>query len=36
MPVLYVYNNESGFPEPCYLSDLYFADIHDSEGNFSS
>ncbi|MCJ7572524.1 MAG: C25 family cysteine peptidase [Candidatus Thermoplasmatota archaeon] len=36
MPVRYVYNDESGFPEPCYLSDLYFADIYDSEGNFSS
>jgi hypothetical protein len=36
MPVRYVYSDESGFPEPCYLSDLYFADVYDSTGNFSS
>ena len=38
MPVRYVYNDEEweGYPEPYFLSELYFADIYESEGEFSS
>lgn len=38
MPVRYVYNDEpwSSYPEPCFISELYYADIYDSDGNFSS
>ncbi len=38
MPVRYVYNSfGSGFwAEPKFLSDLYFADLYDSNGNFQS
>ena len=38
MPVRYCYNDEpwEGFPEPNFISELYYADIYDSEGNFSS
>ncbi len=38
MPVRYVYNQDvDGFwSEPRFLSDLYFADIYDSDGKFSS
>ncbi|MFO8132479.1 MAG: C25 family cysteine peptidase [Thermoplasmatota archaeon] len=34
VPVRYVHNKMSS--EPTYISDLYYADIYDSEGNFSS
>jgi len=38
MPVRYVYNDEpwQGYPEPYFISDLYYADIIDSYGNYSS
>jgi hypothetical protein len=38
MPVRYVYNQDvnSGFNEPFFISELYFADIYDSSGDFSS
>jgi len=38
MPVRYVQNEDlwEGYPEPCFLSDLYFADIYEPNGNFSS
>ncbi len=38
MPVRYVYNQDvDGFwSEPKFLSDLYFADIYDKNGNFST
>ncbi len=38
MPVRYCYNADvnSGFNEPFFISELYYADIYDSEGNFSS
>ena len=38
MPIRYVYNDEPWphFPEPYFISELYYADIYDSEGNFSS
>jgi len=38
MPVRYVYNDEpwQGFPEPSFISELYYADIIDKNGNFSS
>lgn len=38
MPVRYCYNADvnSGFNEPCFISELYYADIYDAEGNFSS
>jgi len=38
MPVRYCYNDEpwTGYPEPNYLSELYYADIYDKDGNFSS
>lgn len=37
IPIRYVYNDEPrGFLEPCFISELYYADIYDSEGNFSS
>ena len=37
MPVRYVYNNEpSYYEEPRYISELYYADLYDSQGNFSS
>jgi len=34
VPVRYVHNDEAG--EPYYISDLYYADIYDANGNFSS
>ncbi|MGC9307603.1 MAG: C25 family cysteine peptidase [Thermoplasmatota archaeon] len=34
VPVRYVHNRMSS--EPTYISDLYYADIYDAEGNFSS
>jgi hypothetical protein len=38
MPIRYCYNADvnSGYNEPCFISELYFADIYDAEGNFSS
>ena len=37
MPVRYTNNDEGGTThDPGFISDLYFADIYDSEGNFSS
>lgn len=38
MPIRYVYNDEpyEGFPEPYFISELYYADIYDQNGNFSS
>lgn len=38
IPVRYVYNDEnwSGYPEPYFISELYYADLYDSEGNYSS
>lgn len=36
IPVRYVYNNEpSDYYEPRYISELYYADIYDSHGDFS-
>jgi len=38
MPVRYCYNSDPwvGFPEPYFISELYYADIYDQSGNFSS
>lgn len=38
MPVRYVYNDEDfeHFPEPFFISELYYADIYDRNGSFSS
>ena len=38
MPIRYCYNadNNSGYPEPRFISELYYADIYDQNGNFSS
>jgi len=38
MPIRYCWNDEPwiGFPEPYFISELYYADIYDSHGNFSS
>ncbi len=38
MPIRYCYNDEPwpGFPEPCFISELYYADIYDQNGNFST
>jgi len=38
MPIRYCYNADvnSGYNEACFISELYFADIYDKEGNFSS
>jgi len=38
MPLRYCYNADigSGYDEPCFISDLYYADIYDSMGCFSS
>ncbi|KAA0002698.1 MAG: hypothetical protein FE044_02585 [Thermoplasmata archaeon] len=38
MPVRYVHNSFGGgfWGEPCFLSDLYFADLYDGNGKFSS
>jgi len=38
LPVRYCYNSDigTGFDELCFISDLYYADICDSGGNFSS
>jgi len=38
MPVRYVHNEDvnSGFYEPCFISELYYADIYDENGDFSS
>jgi hypothetical protein len=38
MPIRYCYNSEpwAGYPEPFFISELYYADIYDKNGNFSS
>ena len=38
IPVRYVYNDEpwGGYPEPCYISELYYADLYDKNKSFSS
>ena len=38
IPVRYVYNDQplEKHPEPCFISELYYADIYDSIGGFSS
>lgn len=37
LPIRYVYNNEpSDYEEPRYISDLYYADIYNEYGEFSS
>jgi len=38
LPIRYCYNADvnSGFYEPCFISELYYADVYDSKGNFSS
>ena len=38
MPVRYVHNEDvnSGFHEPCFISELYYADIYDKNDGFSS
>ena len=36
VPVRYTNLNGGGIDDPGYISDLYYADIYDSEGNFSS
>jgi len=36
MPMRYVYNDESGWGEPCFISELYYADIYDKNHSFSS
>ncbi|MFH1101500.1 MAG: C25 family cysteine peptidase [Methanobacteriota archaeon] len=38
MPVRYCYNadNNTGYPELRFLSELYYADLYDDKGNFSS
>lgn len=38
MPVRYVFNDEPSpsFNEPCFISELYYADIYDDNGDFSS
>jgi len=35
MPIRYCYNSDP-WPEPYFISDLYYADIYDKNGNFSS
>jgi hypothetical protein len=38
MPIRYVYNDEpyEKYPEPCFISELYYADIYNQDGSFSS
>ena len=38
MPIRYVYNQDvrHGYSEPYFISELYYADIYDANGNFSS
>ena len=38
LPVRYVHNQDirGGYYEPYYISELYYADLYDSEGNFST
>jgi len=38
MPVRYVFNGDvnHGFHEPCFISELYYADIYDENGDFSN
>jgi len=38
IPIRYVYNadNNTGWDEPCFISELYYADLYDKNHNFSS
>jgi len=38
IPIRYVYNadNNTGWNEPCFISELYYADLYDKNQNFSS
>lgn len=38
MPIRYVFNadNNTGWSEPCFISELYYADLYDKDGHFSS
>jgi len=38
VPIRYVYNadNNTGWDEPCFISELYYADLYDKNHNFSS
>jgi len=38
LPIRYCYNDEpwEAFPEPYFISELYYADLYDAAGNFSS
>jgi len=38
MPIRYIHNEDliAGYPEPEFISDYYYADIYDENGNFSS
>jgi len=38
IPIRYVYNadNNTGWDEPCFISELYYADLYDKNGDFSS
>jgi hypothetical protein len=38
IPIRYVYNadNNTGWNEPCFISELYYADLYDKNHNFSS
>jgi hypothetical protein len=38
VPIRYVYNadNNTGWNEPCFISELYYADLYDKNHNFSS
>ena len=38
MPVRYIHNEDliSGYPEPEFISDFYYADVYDENGSFSS
>jgi hypothetical protein len=38
IPIRYVYNadNNTGWDEPCFISELYYADLYDKDQNFSS
>ena len=36
MPIRYVHNEEPGYPELYFISELYYADIIDKNGSFSS
>ena len=38
VPIRYIYNadNNTGWNEPCFISELYYADLYDKNHNFSS